>query len=470
MIFNKKNFGSQKKNLQSQIREKWKSGNSKQATLVLNTGGTLGSFGFINENGILKLRPEPKRFFPLLMSEVSPFRNSFCPNPLDESMIESDDEYPFYYLELPNTIDSTEANLETWNELAIILFALVVARDAPFQSAVVIHGTDTLADVAAGLSFMLWNYSKRIILTGSQKPLCDVSRELVESRTDTMNLESDALKNLTLACDLAQARWKNGPELHGIWVAFADKLMIPTRIIKTHSLKDDAFDSPCRYPVIRGIKDESHLYKHENGAPGPEESRDLTSSLDPNSPPKLLAVSVHLLDFLSDALSDRLKKEPREPEIFFVNPSISVGVVHLAPGILNRKQWEKWNLEKDTKAQNVFVQNIWGFYHALIVVAYGSGNTPTYINEMLQYFLGNGMSKFCIIISKCLKGGTSEVYEAAANIESIDMNDCTVFAAYAKTVFELSRGQDIKKSLERRTRGEFQKPRRPQGQEDPYEF
>src|SRR3989338_4065989 len=189
----------------------------RKKTLVLATGGTFGSFP--DENG--RLAPVPGRIVPALKAAFP----------------QSQDK--FHFLELQPLIDSTASTFFHWNYLAIILWTLVVGPSSAFDSAVVLHGTDTLADTASALSFMFWNTTRTIILTGSQHPFCHPVPD--SEGIYPINELSDAWENFSLACAMARfAYYKPDRTIDrllfpGVFVAFRNKVMIGTRVIKAHS-------------------------------------------------------------------------------------------------------------------------------------------------------------------------------------------------------------------------------------------
>ena len=64
-------------------------------------------------------------------------------------------------------LDSSDINHNHWIKLANILND----NRSSYDSFVILHGTDTMAYTASALSFILMNFSKPIILTGSQLPI-----------------------------------------------------------------------------------------------------------------------------------------------------------------------------------------------------------------------------------------------------------------------------------------------------------
>ena len=50
-----------------------------------------------------------------------------------------------------------------------------------FDAFVILHGTDTMSYTASGLSFMLENLNKPVILTGSQIPILELKNDAVDN-------------------------------------------------------------------------------------------------------------------------------------------------------------------------------------------------------------------------------------------------------------------------------------------------
>ncbi len=148
--------------------------------------------------------------------------------------------------ELFSNVDSCELQPELWSRLAQRLYQ----RLPDFDGAVVTHGTDTMAETACALSFMLPGLSKPVVLTGAQRPLTEV--------------RSDARLNLIDAVTSA---------LHGppeVSVCFDSHLYRGNRVRKVSTAEYDAFDSPncpvlgvlgvdCRFSDQRATKGRSAL-------------------------------------------------------------------------------------------------------------------------------------------------------------------------------------------------------------------
>jgi L-asparaginase len=114
---------------------------------------------------------------------------------------------------------------ELWTRLATRLSE----RLPDFDGVVVTHGTDTLAETACALSFMLPGLKKPVVLTGEQRPLFEI--------------RTDARLNLIDAVTSA---------IHGpkeVTVCFDSHLYRGNRVRKVSISEYDAFDSP-NHPVL----------------------------------------------------------------------------------------------------------------------------------------------------------------------------------------------------------------------------
>jgi L-asparaginase len=165
--------------------------------LLVHTGGTLGMTG--RRPNALK----PGSFFRTVRERV--------PELTQLAHLE---------FELFSNIDSCEMQPELWVRLAERL----AARLPQFDGAVVTHGTDTLAETACALSFMLTGLRKPVVLTGAQRPLGEI--------------RSDARLNLIDAVTSAI----NGPR--EVTVCFDSHLYRGNRVRKVSIAEYDAFDSP----------------------------------------------------------------------------------------------------------------------------------------------------------------------------------------------------------------------------------
>lgn len=128
-------------------------------------------------------------------------------------------------------VDSSNIEPKHWVEIAEIVYN----NYADFDGFVVLHGTDTMAYTASGVSFLLENLGKPVIFTGAQLPIGV--------------LRTDARENLITSVELA-AHYTNGkatvPEVS---LYFKNQLYRGNRSHKINSELFQAFNS-VNYPVL----------------------------------------------------------------------------------------------------------------------------------------------------------------------------------------------------------------------------
>ena len=118
----------------------------------------------------------------------------------------------------PFCIDSSDLTCDQIEQLATLI------RGSTADGFMITHGTDTLAYTAAGLSFLLPDERRPIVLTGAMPPLFESG--------------SDGASNLAGALAAAQH-----PAVCGVHVFFAGQLFFGTHVWKNHSKAADAFIS-----------------------------------------------------------------------------------------------------------------------------------------------------------------------------------------------------------------------------------
>ena len=131
----------------------------------------------------------------------------------------------------PLSLDSTNMRPEHWVRIAKI----IQDRYYDFDGFVILHGTDTMAYTAAGLSYLLQNSPKPIVLTGAQIPAGQPG--------------SDAQRNLSDAIAYACDERSNG-----VQIVFFGSVILGTRARKNYSKSFSAFGS-INYPEIAHIQD-----------------------------------------------------------------------------------------------------------------------------------------------------------------------------------------------------------------------
>lgn len=128
------------------------------------------------------------------------------------------------------SLDSTNIRPEHWLRIA----KAIQECYGQYDGFVISHGTDTMAYTAAGLSYLIQNSLKPIVLTGAQKPI----------GYDT----TDSKQNLRDAFTVAAS------ELFGVMLVFNGKIIMGTRARKTHSKSFEAFSS-INYPIVGMVQD-----------------------------------------------------------------------------------------------------------------------------------------------------------------------------------------------------------------------
>jgi len=138
------------------------------------------------------------------------------------------------YIELQN-MDSTDIELNHRIQLARI----IAKHKNDYDGIVVLHGTDTLAYTASTLSYMLIGIDKDVVLTGAQKPgygSSDFDRNFIKAiKAIITRLEQPLSERVR----------------PGIKLAFGDKLMIGTTVIKEDEHGINAF-APVEKHLVAG--------------------------------------------------------------------------------------------------------------------------------------------------------------------------------------------------------------------------
>lgn len=122
-------------------------------------------------------------------------------------------------------VDST--NMETIDR--VVLANIVYQNRLNYDGFVIVHGTDTMADSAAAMTYMIQNLGKPIIFTGSQKPIFKDG--------------TDAIANMYNAMDAATA------DIGEVAIVFGDRVIRGTRATKVNEQGTNAFDSPRVKPI-----------------------------------------------------------------------------------------------------------------------------------------------------------------------------------------------------------------------------
>ena len=137
-------------------------------------------------------------------------------------------------IQIPFNLDSSNIGPEQWIEM----YRIIKTHEPDYDGFLLIHGTDTLIYTAAALSFLLTDFNKPVILTGSQRPLSAI--------------RSDARSNLINAVELATM------QIPEVAICFDSKLYRGNRTKKISIESYQGFESP-NYPLLATIGLKIHL-------------------------------------------------------------------------------------------------------------------------------------------------------------------------------------------------------------------
>jgi L-asparaginase len=132
----------------------------------------------------------------------------------------------------PEELDSSQLDPDPWASITQVIHN----KYLDYEGFVVLHGLDTMAYTASGLSFMLQRLNVPVVITGSQRPL-NYSR-------------TDAVQNIIAAISIAGAASLGlGPPIPEVMVFCFDLLLRGNRSTMIHASSYRAFDSP-NYPSL----------------------------------------------------------------------------------------------------------------------------------------------------------------------------------------------------------------------------
>ena len=129
------------------------------------------------------------------------------------------------------SLDSTNVRPEHW----LILAEIITESYDRYDGFVITHGTDTMAYTAAGLSYLIQNSKKPIVLTGAQKP---IGEEITDAKRNMIDA-------LIYAVDEGS---------HGVVVVFSGAVICGTRARKNYSKRFMAFGS-INFPELARVED-----------------------------------------------------------------------------------------------------------------------------------------------------------------------------------------------------------------------
>jgi len=182
---------------------------------ILYTGGTIG---MVNKN------PADSKS-PLVPQDWESLQD-YMPSIQSDGYFQRDKGIEFEYVSLNNISDSSQFTTKDWLRMS----HEIESRYEDFDGFVIIHGTDTMAYTASGLSFLMEGLAKPVVITGSQLPIS-------HSRTDATN-------NLSSAIHIAAADAFDIPAVNEVCICFNDRLLRGNRSTKMSTNDFEGFESP----------------------------------------------------------------------------------------------------------------------------------------------------------------------------------------------------------------------------------
>lgn len=129
------------------------------------------------------------------------------------------------------SLDSSNMEPKHWS----MMVESVKENYEDYDGFVIAHGTDTMAYTAAGLSYMIQNSRKPIVITGSQKP---IDLDITDGKTNLLD-------SFIYAAD---------EKSQGVSIVFDGKVIAGTRAKKIRSKSYNAFES-MDFPALAVIQD-----------------------------------------------------------------------------------------------------------------------------------------------------------------------------------------------------------------------
>ncbi len=186
-----------------------------KGVLIIYTGGTIGMVHKETKNPLSPLVPAD---WDQLAREVPALKQLPVKVEVHQMKpIDSSDMFPGYWLDIA---------------------AVIEEKYTDYDGFVIMHGTDTMTYTATGLSFLLENLDKPVIITGSQLPI-------VEPR-------NDAVQNLVSALIFASSASADRPVVPEVCIFFNNVLLRGCRSRKISSSGYSGFDSP-NYPELAKV-------------------------------------------------------------------------------------------------------------------------------------------------------------------------------------------------------------------------
>lgn len=205
----------------------------KTKVFVLYTGGTIGMApknSAINDSSLV----------PQSWEQLQQYMPSIHPDGYFSKVRNIEFEYESF----SELLDSSQLDISHWVQMA----EAIESRYEEFDGFIIIHGTDTMAYTASGLSFIFQNLAKPVVLTGSQLPIS-------HSRTD-------AIMNFSNAIHIAGAKAFGLEPINEVTVCFNDRLLRGNRCTKASTNVFEGFVSPD-YPPLAELEESIKIKTRE---------------------------------------------------------------------------------------------------------------------------------------------------------------------------------------------------------------
>ncbi len=171
-------------------------------------------------------------------------------------------------------LDSSNMEPKHWT----MMVECIKEKYEEYDGFVLAHGTDTMAYTAAGLSYMIQNSRKPIVITGSQKPI----------NLDITDAKTNLLDSFIYAAD---------EKSQGVSIVFDGKVIAGTRAKKVRSKSYNAFSS-IDFPSLAVIQD-GHIMRYISPVPYEEEVKFYTKMNEKIFLLKLIpGISPQMLSFI----------------------------------------------------------------------------------------------------------------------------------------------------------------------------
>ncbi|MFH1317329.1 MAG: asparaginase domain-containing protein [Candidatus Woesearchaeota archaeon] len=202
----------------------------KSKVAVIYSGGTIGMI--LNDRG--ELVPGDSSFIQELpgLDDIAEIK-VFDVGAIDSTNMQTID---------PARYRKSKKKLEFFDRLS--LAELIYKQCFEYDGFVILHGTDTMPETAAALSYMLPEFRKPIVLSGSQRPF--------------RNHRSDGPNNLYNAIHAATL------DIGEVVISFGDYILRGTRALKSDEEGNNAFQTFDVEPLgkVTSLSEGIHLFDH----------------------------------------------------------------------------------------------------------------------------------------------------------------------------------------------------------------